>query len=186
MSNSETGTKKEYLEAIFSRFDMKGTLEVISELEKNSSLTATMQLNLLPSQDEKKIITLLTTELKEDVFTPFNLKIREVNAKNAINTLEAILSYHPLAQKMEAIEQCAYPTDLDFTSLLFQAGFLEVVDYPEKFFELFGTTPQQQGLKDDTASVNKMLEKSLSAHCWEPAITVSTQEIREFLRKVTV
>jgi len=184
--NVKTEMGKAYLETIFSRFDMKGTLAVISELEKNPALTATMQLNLLPSLDGKKIITLLTIELKEDIFTPFNLKIREVNAENAISTLEAILSCRPLAQKMKAIEQCACPTDLDFTSMLLQAGFLEVVDYPEKFFYLLNTTPKQLGLKGDIASVNEMLIRSLSYDSWEPAITVSTKEILEYLHKVTI
>ena len=182
-----TGKSEEvYLESIFSRFDMKGTLAVINELENNPALTATMQLNLLPSLDGKRTITLLTTVLNEDISTPFNIKLREVNGGNISNTLETMLCCHALAQKILEIEQCAYPADLDFTPLLLQAGFLEVVDYPEKFFYLFDTTPGQLGLTDDIGSVNKVLAKSLSYDCWEPAITVSTEEIREYIRKATV
>ncbi|MDG3085280.1 hypothetical protein P7F88_03845 [Vibrio hannami] len=183
--SGETETNETFQETICSRFDLKRTSEVREKLKSDPTLTATMQVSILSSMDGKRTITLLTTEINESIYTPFNIKVRAVNGESIDKTIEELLCCSALAEKMEALERCDYPSDLDFSSLLLQAGFLEVVEEPKKFFALFDTTPEQMALRDDTSSVNEILAKSLSHDGWEPAITVSVKEILEYLRKTT-
>lgn len=93
------------------------------------------------------------------------------------------LSLNPVIQeKAVLLQQCYFFSNRLMADSLEDAGFIDLIEYPEQYFDRFSSTPEDMDLDDSIESINKVLRAGFSGDEWDIAFTVTPAEIQQYLK----
>lgn len=112
-----------------------------------------------------------------------SLLIKVVPQEDAPSTILE-LSQNPFIQeKAMLLQQCHFSSNRLMADILEGAGFIDLIEYPEQFFDRCSSTPEDMDLDDSIESVNDILKDGFDGDRWNIAFTVTPAEFQQYLKK---